>query len=68
MPTALTSGRSGRARLAAIALGIALVVPVPPTVLATDGLFLPYQTIAVPSEPDAITVGDVTAMAAPTSC
>lgn len=27
---------------------------------ASDGLFLPYQAIAMPSEPDAIAVGDVT--------
>jgi len=59
-PTLRTRGR-GRARLAAVGLGIALVVPVAPaTMLAAGSLFLPYQTIAVPSEADAVAVGDVT--------
>jgi hypothetical protein len=37
-----------------------MVPGAPAAVLAAGGLFLPYQAIAVPSEADAIAVGDVT--------
>jgi hypothetical protein len=39
---------------------IAAVMPPMNAAAASDGLFLPYQAVAVPSEPDAIAVGDVT--------
>src|SRR5690349_1715957 len=51
-------GRTGSILVIAGVLGATMV---PASVSAAgDGLFLPYQAITVPSEPDAIAVGDVT--------
>jgi len=50
--------RTGSTLVLAAALG-AVMLPAN-AVAAGDGLFLPYQAIAMPAEPDAIAVGDVT--------
>jgi hypothetical protein len=48
-------------RLVTLSISALLVLAVlPPATLADGGLFLPYQAITVPSEPDAVAVGDVT--------
>ena len=55
--------RSGHVSLRLVTLSISamlVLAVVPPSTLATGGLFLPYQAIAVPSEPDAVAIGDVT--------
>jgi hypothetical protein len=40
--------------------GLLILATLPASTLATGGQFLPYQAIAVPSEPDAVAIGDVT--------
>jgi hypothetical protein len=50
-----------RARMAVIGLAILVAAPVMGApVYASGGLFLPYHTIPIPSQPDAVAVGDVT--------
>jgi hypothetical protein len=61
--TTISSARGRvRTRMTAIGLASVLALPVmaPASAAAADPGFLPYQAIAVPSEPDAITIGDVT--------
>ena len=55
--------RGHRARVAlssSLLVGTLLVPLAPASVLATDGLFDPYVAISLPSEPDAVAIGDVT--------
>lgn len=52
-----------RTRRLVLAVSLASLVAgamVPSATLASGGLFLPYRAIGVPSEPDAIAIGDVT--------
>jgi fibronectin type 3 domain-containing protein len=50
-----------RARLAILSLALLLAIPMAAApAQAASGLFLPYQAIAVPSEADAVAIGDVT--------
>ena len=61
MAMSVSVGQRARRRLAALGAGIVLVVPVTPgTAVAASGLFWPYQAISVPSEADAVAIGDVT--------
>ena len=53
------SGRLTRSRLVGLALGAALVMPAALPAAAGSSL-LPYQVLAVPSEADAVAIGDVT--------
>jgi hypothetical protein len=50
-----------RTRFAILTLGAALAVPVAAGPVAAGASLLPYQVIAVPSEADAVAIGDVTA-------
>jgi hypothetical protein len=53
--------RRTRRGLVSLLLGAVLLLPLGGgQALATPGLFLPYVAIAIPSEPDAVAVGDVT--------
>lgn len=52
--------RLRRARLFAVGVSVALILPSAPATVASGGQFLPYRSITVPSEADAIAIGDVT--------
>ena len=54
-------GRAITRRVAVTLLAVALIAPVIPiaAVVAATGLFQPYQAISIPSEPDAVAIGDV---------
>jgi fibronectin type 3 domain-containing protein len=49
-----------RARLAALAIGAVLALPIVATNAAAAGLFAPYQSYPVGSWPEAVAIGDVT--------
>ena len=55
-----TFGRRQRPAFAALGLSLGLLAPLGSASLASEPLFQPYVEIAVPSEPDAVRVGDVT--------
>ena len=57
----MTATRRTVHRVAALLLGAALVLTIPAArSLAAGSLFQAYQAVAVPSEPDAVAIGDVT--------
>jgi hypothetical protein len=49
-----------RQRLVSLVLGAALLVPIAASPVAAAASLLPYQVVAVPSEADAVAIGDVT--------
>jgi hypothetical protein len=54
-------GRRARVALSSSLLAATLLVPIAPaTALATGGLFQPFVAVPIPSEPDAVAIGDVT--------
>ena len=48
------------ARLATLATALLLALPLVPATQAAGGSFALYGTVAIPSEPDAVAIGDVT--------
>ena len=48
------------ARLATLATAMLVALPLVPATQAAGGAFAPYATVAIPSEPDAVAIGDVT--------
>jgi hypothetical protein len=58
-PTRGIRDRAGT-RLAAVAVGVAIALPLLPATTAASGLFAPYQAYPVGSSPEAVAIGDVT--------
>ena len=48
------------ARLATLTTALLLALPLVPATQAAGGGFAPYATVSIPSEPDAVAIGDVT--------
>lgn len=48
------------ARLGALATAMLVALPLVPATQAAGGTFAPYATVSIPSEPDAVAIGDVT--------
>ena len=53
-------GRRSPARIACLVGIAALLMPAAPGPVSAGGMFFPYAAIDVPSEPDAVAIGDVT--------
>src|SRR4051794_18260267 len=48
------------ARLATLSIAMLVALPLVPATQAAGGGFAPYTAVALPSEPDAVAIGDVT--------
>ena len=48
------------ARLATLTTALLVALPLVPATQAAGGTFAPYATVPIPSEPDAVAIGDVT--------